>query len=90
MFRKGITKYMCGINIHLNIDVITFNKSICKLLYMTDTHYQNKHCSTYCFWHNFYGLVDVFVYTQIPIQILQIWLFSMKFNPMQLIIISIF
>ena len=44
IFRKGIRKYKkCCMNIYLNIDLFTFNKyCMCKLLYMTVTHNQNK------------------------------------------------
>ena len=34
---------MCCINVHFNVDLITFNKyCICKLLYIIVSHYQNK------------------------------------------------
>ena len=41
-YRKGIRKLQkCYINIHLNIDLFTFNKyCICKLLYRTISHNQ--------------------------------------------------
>ena len=54
---------MSSINTHLSINSFTFNTDwICKLLYMIVTLYQ-----TITLYNKvFFGLVDVFTYTQNP------------------------
>ena len=58
---------MCCMNIHLTVNVLTFNTDVIYILpYMIVTQYQNKMLYNMVFFrYKFYGFVDVFqTYTE--------------------------
>ena len=76
-------------NSHLTINSFAFNRYLSKLLYMymIVRDFQNSVVQQWVLRYIFYGFVDVSAQTHNPIQtlILQIWLFSLVFNAMQLL-----